>query len=86
MNKLVKEPLFQFLLIGLGFFILYSLVNKQNDGEDTIVIDNYDINNIIASWELQWKRLPTDEELKSLIYEEVKKIFLVRYPYHHFLF
>jgi GTP-binding protein HflX len=26
------------------------------------------------------------DELKSLIYEEVKKIFQVRYPYHHFLF
>jgi GTP-binding protein HflX len=26
------------------------------------------------------------EELKSVIYEEVKKIFQVRYPYHHFLF
>lgn len=26
------------------------------------------------------------DELKSVIYEEVKKIFQVRYPYHHFLF
>jgi GTP-binding protein HflX len=26
------------------------------------------------------------EELKSVIYEEVKKIFQVRYPYHHFLY
>ncbi len=26
------------------------------------------------------------EELKSVIYEEVKQIFQVRYPYHHFLF
>lgn len=26
------------------------------------------------------------EELKSVIYEEVKRIFQVRYPYHHFLF
>ncbi|MES2587835.1 MAG: GTPase HflX [Bacteroidota bacterium] len=26
------------------------------------------------------------EELKSVIYEEVKRIFQIRYPYHHFLF
>lgn len=26
------------------------------------------------------------EELKEVIYEEVKRIFQVRYPYHHFLF
>ena len=26
------------------------------------------------------------EELKSVIYEEVKRIFQVRYPYNHFLF
>lgn len=26
------------------------------------------------------------EELKSVIYEEVKKIFQVRYPFHHFLY
>lgn len=26
------------------------------------------------------------EELKSVIYEEVKRIFQVRYPYHHFLY
>jgi hypothetical protein len=78
MNKLVKEPLFQFLLIGLGFFILYGLVNKQNNREDTIVIDTYNVNNIIASWELQWKRLPTDEELKSLIQQDIKQEIFYR--------
>jgi GTPase len=26
------------------------------------------------------------EELKTVVYEEVKRIFQVRYPYHHFLF
>jgi len=26
------------------------------------------------------------EELKEVVYEEVKRIFQVRYPYHHFLF
>jgi parvulin-like peptidyl-prolyl isomerase len=73
MRKILQEPLLQFLLIGLGFFILYGLVNKQKDGEDIIVIDTYDVDNIIASWEMQWKRLPTDEELKSLIQQNIKQ-------------
>ena len=37
------------------------------------MIDDYDMNNIIASWEMQWKRLPTDEELKSLVDQNIKQ-------------
>ena len=29
MKKILKEPLFQFLLIGAGLFLLFSLVNKE---------------------------------------------------------
>lgn len=73
MKKVFKEPLFHFLMLGLGLFVLYGLVSKNEDDQDTIIIDNYDINNIIASWEMQWKRLPTDEELKSLILQNIKQ-------------
>ena len=73
MKKILKEPLVHFLCIGLGLFILYGLVNKDVDDEETIVIDDYDMKNIIASWEMQWKRLPTDDELKSLITQNIKQ-------------
>jgi len=73
MKKLFKEPLFHFLLLGLGLFLIYGLVSKNQDNEETIIINDYDINNIIASWEMQWKRLPTDEELKSLIQQNIKQ-------------
>jgi len=73
MNKVLKEPLFHFLMLGLGLFLLYGLVTKSQDDQDTIIIDDFDINNIIASWEMQWKRLPTDEELKSLILQNIKQ-------------
>jgi len=73
MKKLLKEPLLHFMLLGFLLFALYSIVNKQNDSENVIMIDNYDMNNIIASWEMQWKRLPTDEELKSLIDQNIKQ-------------
>ena len=73
MKKLLKEPLLHFILLGFLLFALYSIVNKQNDSENIIMIDDYDMNNIIASWEMQWKRLPTDEELKSLVDQNIKQ-------------
>lgn len=73
MKKLLKEPLMHFVLLGCLLFALYGLVNKQNDSESVILIDDFDMNNIIASWEMQWKRLPTDEELKSLVDLNIKQ-------------
>ena len=73
MKKLFREPLAHFLLMGLGLFLLYGLVNKSQDDSETIIIDNHDLNNIIASWEMQWKRLPTDGELKNLIQQNIKQ-------------
>lgn len=73
MKNILKEPLVHFLLIGLSLFFLYSIVNKNGDIDQTIIIDDYDMSNIIASWEMQWKRLPTDEELKNLIQQNIKQ-------------
>jgi hypothetical protein len=73
MKKLLKEPLFHFILIGLALFILYGWVSDRNDSQETIYFDDYDMNNIIASWEMQWKRLPTDDELKSLVEQNIRQ-------------
>jgi len=73
MKKVFKEPLFQFIGIGICLFILYGLVNKQTDSKNTIVINDFDVSNIIASWEMQWKRSPTEKELQSLIEQNIKQ-------------
>jgi len=73
MKNLLKEPLFHFVLIGFGLFLLYGWVSDRNDSQETIYFDDYDMNNIIASWEMQWKRLPTDEELKSLVEQNIRQ-------------
>ena len=59
MRKLLREPLVHFLLLGLGLFFIHGLVSSKENKGETIIIDDYDVNNIIASWEMQWKRLPT---------------------------
>ena len=66
MLKVIKEPLFQFLLIGAGLFLVYTLLNSKQDG-DTIVIDSNIINELSAKYKMQWKREPDLQELKELV-------------------
>lgn len=73
MKKILKEPFLHFILIGVGLFVLYGLVNKKTDSKDTILINDFDISNIIASWEMQWKRLPTEKELQNLVNLNIKQ-------------
>ena len=39
MNKILKEPLLHFLLVGLGLFVLFELVAGEDGGYDSRVID-----------------------------------------------
>jgi GTPase len=43
-------------------------------------------NNIVQCVFISAQNKDNIDELKAVIYEEVKKIFQIRYPYHHFLF
>ncbi len=61
-----------FLAIGLGLFLLFSLV-ASDDTDTRIVIDEYDINELIAKWNLQTQRDPTEVELKGLLDDYIKQ-------------
>ncbi len=71
MKKLLKEPFFHFILIGFALFLLYGLVNTQSNSKDAIVIDDNDIDNFIAKWEMQWNRQPTEKELEGMIKQNI---------------
>jgi len=73
MKKILKEPFFHFILLGVTLFILYGLVNDKTNAKNTILINDFDINSIIASWEMQWKRQPTEKELQNLIALKIKQ-------------
>ena len=72
MKKFLKEPLVHFLIIGLGLFFIYGLVNTKPD-QNEIIIDDGLINEIVAKWELQRNRKPTLEELSGLVNEFVEQ-------------
>ena len=78
MKKILKEPFFHFIMIGVALFILYGLINVKTNSKNTILINDFDVNNIIASWEMQWKRPPTEIELQNLIHQNIKQEIFYR--------
>ncbi len=73
MKSIFKQPLIHFLLIGLALFILFSLVNTQEDAENKIILDQSDLERTIATWEMQWNRPPTAEELTNLLKSNIRQ-------------
>jgi hypothetical protein len=73
MKKIIKEPFFHFIIIGIALFLLYGLVNKNTDSKNTIIINDFDLENIISSFEMQWKRDPTEQELQNIINQNMKQ-------------
>ena len=73
MKKILKEPFVHFIFIGIALFFLYGLVNDKTISKNTILINDFDVTNIIERWEMQWKRPPTEVELQNLINLKVKQ-------------
>ena len=73
MKKILKKPFLHFIVIGIALFFLYGLVNKNTDSKNTIIINDFDLENIISSFEMQWKRDPTEQELQNIINQNIKQ-------------
>ena len=67
-----KEPLLHFILIGAAFFLLYGWVGETENNGDTITIDESDLEEIVSKFEMQWKRMPTEEELFSIVEKRIE--------------
>lgn len=73
MKRLFKEPLFHFILIGAAFFLLYSWVGETDNGKSQIRIDESDLEEIVSKFEMQWKRMPNEEELISIVEKRIEQ-------------
>lgn len=78
-TRWLKEPLFHFLLIGAGLFMLYGW---QTDDDalrpDQIVFTEAHVERLINLWERKWQRLPTQRELQGLIEQQIREEVLYR--------
>ena len=71
--RVLREPLVHFLLIGIGLFGLYSLVQPAvEDDLNRIVITSSQKDQITAQFSRTWMRPPTEDEYNSMIESYVR--------------
>ncbi|KKK65306.1 hypothetical protein LCGC14_2975480 [marine sediment metagenome] len=75
MKKFYKEPLLHFLIIGALIFVLFSIVNKDEDivSGNKIVVSSAEIERLSDNWSKKWNRPPTETELKGLVDSYIKE-------------
>lgn len=79
--RILKEPLFHFILIGIAIFFWFAWVSPRQDiveETDTITIDGNDVALLTTRFETSWNRPPTQDELRALIEATVREEVLVR--------
>lgn len=78
--RILREPLFQFILIGTGIYALYGVYGDppQEEQDRTIVITEDHVNSFATSFTQRWNRAPSNEELLGLVREYVRESLLYR--------
>ena len=79
-ERVFKDPLFQFVVIGAVLFSTFQFFSEPavEENANRIVIDNRIINTIAASYERSWMRKPTKIEMDGMIQDYLKEEILYR--------
>ncbi len=72
--RLLREPLFHFIAIGGLIFAVYAAVDDTGEAPaDVIVIAPERIDQLATEFSSVWKRMPTDDEINSLIEADIRE-------------
>lgn len=72
--RLIREPLVQFLLIGVAVFAIYELVASQSElPRDRIVVTEGRVQQLALVFAKTWQRSPSPQEMRGLIDAYVKE-------------
>jgi hypothetical protein len=72
--KIIREPLFHFLLLGAVIFAAYGLVTRhKTDKYGEIVVTQASIENLVTGFTRTWQRPPTEEELQGLVRDYIRE-------------
>jgi PPIC-type PPIASE domain len=79
MNRILREPLLHFLLLGAALFVGYRLLNRAAPaGAQQIVVSPGQIEHMLATFVRTWQRPPAEDEVKGLIDAYVREEVLAR--------
>lgn len=79
MKQWLKEPLFHFLLIGAGIFLLYGVAaDEPKEDPKRIEITTAEADSLVAVWEKRWTRPPTENEFEGLLNQTIRQEVLYR--------
>jgi hypothetical protein len=70
---LLREPLFQFLVLGAALFGFFHLVDrKKSEAPERIVVSSARIDNLADGFERTWRRAPSKDELQGLVDDYIR--------------
>ncbi len=81
LKRCLREPLFQFLLIGGVLFAGYALLNpgsNQVESSKRIDLTMDDLKQLEVSFAAKWQRSPTEEEFAQLVESKIREEVLYR--------
>ena len=72
-EKVIKEPLFHFALLGALLFFAYAYFNPATEGAatDELIVTEYKINQLETIFQKRWDRPPSEDELEKLIHDYI---------------
>jgi len=78
-KKLIKEPLFHFIIGGIILLFIFELFGNDNTANNkTILITKGQIDLMHTHWQRQLGRLPTETELQGLIDDHIREEILMQ--------
>lgn len=77
-QRLVREPLLHFLILGAGIFLIYTLSAARNPESNRIVVSAGQVENLTSIFTRTRMRPPTSAELQALIDDHVREEIFAR--------
>lgn len=78
--KILREPLTQFVVLGLVLFLVYGVASDlfSSDAGRRIELTEAEIGFLAQTFQGQWQRPPTEQELRALVDARIREEVLYR--------